>query len=956
MKTLIYNELHPARIPNFKKVVGFLERDDFRSAEVKKIGDNLYRAKLDKSNRLLFALHQHNGERYALILEWIEWHAYDKSRFLRGAEIDETKIADVPSPDGLEHPPLVYVNPEQPHFHILDKILSFDQAQATIYRLQPPLIVIGSAGSGKTALTLEKMKQATGDILYVTRSPYLVHNSRQLYFGANYANEHQNIDFLSFQEYLESIQVPEGRELTYREFAGWMSRHRLPKGLQDAHQMFEEFKGVLTGPATDAPWLSREEYLALGVKQSIFPQEERGAVHDLFLKYLDFMREQGRYDANILSFQYLDQVEPSYDFVVVDEVQDLTNVQLRLILKSLRDKHQFLLCGDSNQIVHPNFFSWSKVKSYFYQEDAPTEKGRGGQEIIRILNTNYRNSPEVTEVANRVLKIKNARFGSVDKESNYLVKSNAHNQGVAVLLRDEEKVKREIDQKTRASTRFAVLVMHPEQKAAVKAHFRTPLVFSVQEAKGLEYENIILFNFVSADAERFREIARGVQHEDLLIEELHFARAKDKGDKSLEIYKFHINALYVAITRAVKNIYLIESSPDHRLFDLLGIQAAAGGLALEQYGSTLEEWRAEAHRLELQGKQEQAEEIRSAILKEKKVPWTVLTGEALAELDEKAKGADKKAKLRLFEYALVYHDQRRMNALFDLGFHPAQHPEKGEKELIRNHYMAYDLKHTGGVLRQADEYGTDFRNPFNQTPLMIAARMGKEELIGQLIERGADTELVNNAGLNAFQIALEQALADPKYAKGKLPAVYQRIEPDSLSVQVDGRLVKLDNRQAEFLIFNLMMVLFYARLGEKTAIRPDAGFESKDFVEALAQFPERLVPEYRKKRQYLSAILSKNEAGRQDRYNRKLFVRVRQGHYLINPNLQVRVEGEWRGIYDLLRVEMLAPKRIDPVETYGGRWYDPNAWRNRNVALFQEAFAGWIERAKAKRRREVEPG
>jgi len=30
-------------------------------------------------------------------------------------------------------------------------------------------------------------------------------------------------------------------------------------------------------------------------------------------------------------------------------------------------------------------------------------------------------------------------------------------------------------------------------------------------------------------------------------------------DKSLEIYKFHINALYVAITRAVRNIYQLLS-------------------------------------------------------------------------------------------------------------------------------------------------------------------------------------------------------------------------------------------------------------------------------------------------------------------------------------------------------------------------------------------------------------
>ena len=42
--------------------------------------------------------------------------------------------------------------------------------------------------------------------------------------------------------------------------------------------------------------------------------------------------------------------------VVVDEVRDLTTIQLQLILTALREPHQFLLCGDANQIVHPNFF------------------------------------------------------------------------------------------------------------------------------------------------------------------------------------------------------------------------------------------------------------------------------------------------------------------------------------------------------------------------------------------------------------------------------------------------------------------------------------------------------------------------------------------------------------------------------------------------------------------------
>jgi len=538
-------------------------------------------------------------------------------------------------------------------------------------------------------LTLEKMKEAVGDILYVTRSPYLVHNSRDLYYAAGYANEDQQIDFLSFQEYLESIQVPAGREMHFREFSAWFARRRMVSGLKDAHQLFEEFKGVITGPATSSSYLGREEYLGLGIKQSIFSHEERERVYDLFTKYLEMMHEQRYYDANILSHEYLAKVEPRYDFIVMDEVQDLTNIQMQLILKSLRDPAGFILCGDSNQIVHPNFFSWSRIKSFFYQQEGAAPQA----DLIRILNTNYRNSLAVTEVANRVLKIKRARFGSIDKESNYLVKSNAHNSGEAVLLPDEEGIKAELDRKTRQSTRFAVIVMHPEDKAAARACFGTPLVFSVQEAKGLEYENIVLYNFTSGEEQRFLEITRGVEHGDLQ-QELTFARTKDKRDKSLEIYKSHINALYVAITRAVRNIYLIERTTGQRLFDLLDLQPSRDGLQLEKQDSSLDEWRMEAQRLELQGKQEQAEDIRNQILKQKPVPWKVLHGNSLEQLQQQAiEENNKKAKITLFEYALVYRDQPRLNALIKSGFAPAKNPNKGLQLLNKKHYMPYELKH-----------------------------------------------------------------------------------------------------------------------------------------------------------------------------------------------------------------------------------------------------------------------
>ena len=929
MKVILYNQLDPKKIPNFEKTKRFLEAGDFRSAEVKKIGDNLYRTRLDRSNRLLFSIHTYQEQPYILVLEYIAQHQYDKSRFLRrGVTIDESKLPALDTPGEIEAEPLVYLNPKLPTFNLLNKIISFDDAQQDVYTMQPPFVVIGSAGSGKTALTLEKMKEAPGEVLYVTRSPYLVRNSRNLYYALSYENDDQEVSFLSFAEYLASLRVPEGQEMSFREFSQWFARHRMVSKLKDPHQLFEEFKGVLTGTSLESPHLSREEYLSLGIKQSIFSPEEREPVYALFLKYKTFMQENGLYDANMLSYQYLPLVQPRYDFIVVDEVQDLTTIQLQLILKALRTPRGFVLCGDANQIVHPNFFSWSKLKSFFYKQDDLETPA----ELIRILNSNYRNSAQVTEVANRILKLKTARFGSVDRESHYLVRSSADKQGTVLLLPHTKENTGELNQKTHLSTRFAVVVMHPNQKAEAKAHFQTPLVFSIQEAKGLEYDNIILYNFTSADEARFREITRDVSPEELMDAELSYGRAKDKSDKSLEIYKFHINALYVAMTRAVENLYLIEANPHQHLFKLLGLTPAEGPLELAEQGSSLETWRQEARKLELQGKQEQAEEIRSQILKLKGVPWEVLKGETLNTLEERAlERNDKEAKLLLFEYALVYGDRTRMNALAEAGFKPATRPEKSIKLLNQKYFFPYDVRKPDLMLREVDQFGIDFRNPFNQTPLMIAARLGNEPQVERLVEMGADTGLINNVGFNAFQIALEQACSDPGYAAKKLEAVYERLEPQDMVIQVDGRLVKLDNRSMEFLMLNLMIAMFYTRLGEKI-VRGGGAFSSGDFVEVLSHFPDTVVPTRRKKRAYISSILSKNEVSREDKYNRKLFRRLKQGHYIINPKLSPWVEDGWRNIYDLLSLEALGYQRTETSDRFTR---DLDAFRQRQLQRFR---------------------
>ncbi len=134
-ETLIYNDLNPAKVrKQYERTLEQLSKGDFASAEVKKMtGTGYYRAKIDNENRLLFRFARYNNQTRLLVLEIIFNHEYNKSRFLRGSEIDESKLIsiknhqDVTSDDFL---PLMYVNKRWRHFHLLDKILSFDDDQA----------------------------------------------------------------------------------------------------------------------------------------------------------------------------------------------------------------------------------------------------------------------------------------------------------------------------------------------------------------------------------------------------------------------------------------------------------------------------------------------------------------------------------------------------------------------------------------------------------------------------------------------------------------------------------------------------------------------------------------------------------------------------------------------------------------------------------------------------------
>ena len=958
MRLLQTKDLNLRRVKAaFDKVKAAIEAGDLRSADVKKLHVGpYYRAKLGYADRLLLQFAridrteaEGGSETVCLALEVIENHAYERSRFLRGAALDESRIEREPAADAAasalaaEASPLRWLGPGRRHFVLLDKPIVFDDAQDEALRHPAPLVLIGSAGSGKTAVTLARLRETEGRVLYVTLSAYLAQSARALHAAHGFENPKQEVDFLSYHELLETLRVPLGREVTLPMFAAWCERHRHSLRLLgdiDAQALFEEFRGVIG--AQPAGPLSQPDYLALGTRQSLLNAAQRELAHGLFQRYRAWLAEAGLHDSNLVAHEWRTQIaqkhSPIYDFVVIDEVQDLTPVQLALVLKLLKAPGQFMLCGDSHQIVHPSFFSWAALKTLFWQGLAGDAAQR---QPLKLLQTNFRNTRAVTALANRLLKIKQARFGSVDRESNFLVRSSSVEAGEVRLLDAKDKTLVQLDAATRQSARHAVIVLRDEDKPAARHAFRTPLVFSVHEAKGLEYPHVLLFSLVSSQRQAYAEVCEGVAPADLQGDELDYRRARDKADKSLELYRFQINALYVAMTRAVETLTLVEQDSGHPLLELLGLRLGEAQ-AQTVVKSSQDEWAQEARRLELQGKAEQAQAIRDAFLQHKPVPWVSWSLALIEGLFPKAMdphNPSSKPRQAVFDYALWHGQHAWIESLAHGGFAPArglmderefagagtllpprygiESPWLVQQQLVRRcvaavhqrHLQPYRAKNIKDVLRLADLHGPDHATPVGATPLMLAATAGNAPLVQALLAKGADPGRRDEFGHTAWDHAVGRAMCEAAFAGSGLPALFELLAPPALDVQTDGRLVRLERHQGEYWLLTLMLAGLKTQWSQCVTRRLEpyrylSGFFADQLHDVLQELPAWLWPQPRRKRTYINQVLARAEVHSSYQPARRLWVRTKNGHYFPNPQLQLRADEHadagWKPVYERL--------------------------------------------------------
>lgn len=270
---------------------------------------------------------------------------------------------------------------------------------------------------------------------------------------------------------------------------------------------------------------------------------------------------------------------------------------------------------------------------------------------------------------------------------------------------------------------------------------------------------------------------------------------------------------------------------------------------MESSQSSVEEWQREARKLELQGKQEQADAIGRTILKQIPPPWPVLDEPTVRELLVKVfreRNIGDKPKRRLLEYS-AFQDEPKLAAslarepgLEVARLETAEAFQQQRRALSAKHLGPYVARNFKDVLRQCVTHGIEHRTAMNQTPLMAAAAAGNVALVEALLERGADRDASVQYGCSALHIMRRESFRDRRFALGPCAALYGLLAPAHVDVKAGERLVRIDRHLSEYFLFQACWTLFKSRFTriDRTL---NCALDTKAILQSWSGLPESVL-------------------------------------------------------------------------------------------------------------------
>ena len=534
---------------------------------IKKINgvENRYEFRVNNGDRIFFSLDRRQDEEEKIT--FILYSTHDGGvRKGRKAQIKDVKEFDIDRSEFVEEsfeiPQEVYLDYNQViSYEVKDdgefiKISDsknkyfyyyLNDEQYDALKENTPLLVAGSAGSGKSTITirkilnLEEYREVYGvkKIAYFTGNKLLKESIEEQYNLFREKDTEKITEFYTPREFYKKVLKVDTRKIVrlkkFKEFLAFSFPDRKKMKIEDFNIYFE-IMGILKGLMFDKKpdnWnrdltkklIPFDEYTSLNKSYSLLSFEEKEFIYRIAEKYEEWKSENELYDMNDLAVKSINS-NIKYDFLVVDEIQDFTEVEIYFMASLIKNPVNILLAGDIHQMINFNSFSFERLRNYYFT------KNIRNQEVI--LSKNYRNSKDIVELANFLTDLRKEYIGNLgvkDYKENFIV-----DKGKITLMKPDYELLKNIQK----DVKFAILVSSKEEKYNLDrfsdVHMR---VFSIDEIKGLEYDNVICLNLATTNLFAWKKIFNGEVKRD-------------------QRYRKYFNLFYVGITRCKKNLIIME--------------------------------------------------------------------------------------------------------------------------------------------------------------------------------------------------------------------------------------------------------------------------------------------------------------------------------------------------------------------------------------------------------------
>ena len=486
---------------------------------------------------------------------------------------------------------------------------------ALVLQYEGHMLINGSAGSGKSITLLYKLLKVMGQenerkrILYLTYNKTLLDDAKKRAKGSllfDDLNDKHELQFCTFHfmayQLLQQIGFKDVKQ--YKSSLNKIKEHesdllRRVLVLQEDFTGSQEYK-LLTDKerlfATQNAAFLLEEFLWMKAngyvnKEDYFEVERTGRSHNprltkaqrttvyrLFEEYGRRMKERYHQDFDmedyaLLLLKYFNQIpqELHYDYVFVDEVQDLQPMQIKSLV--LLTRKSIVISGDQKQRIY-------KRSPHTYANLGLNLQGRRS----KTLTKNFRSTKQIMKLANAIKfdDVENDRedeqnfvnqgdkpeirfYDKAEAMHLYLVKeikdimANDPGCSVAVIHRYEEELHLKTPLVAKRVLEMSFYLITAEQYSSRFDYesAKKPVFFTdAYSVKGLEFDYVFILQF---DRYHYPNSKR--------IEELN-KRAEKKNTESYirdfdVIFNDEKKVLYVAITRAKKKVVLLWTAEDY---------------------------------------------------------------------------------------------------------------------------------------------------------------------------------------------------------------------------------------------------------------------------------------------------------------------------------------------------------------------------------------------------------